>query len=153
MHSELVTKDLLSVKILKVQQIVKLGITKSLNIDPIQLSLEDSLNKLSKEINHKANDMDLLIRKIKEKILSSNCNQKIQLLMLVPISSCNKYIKEKFNDTNYNVQISHKLLQKKGILSSPEEKKIRKKERKFLKRLQIKLLNFIVVMKAAGEAL
>ena len=41
--------------------------------------------------------MDILIGKIKEKKLSSNCNQKIKLLTLVTISWSNK---EEFNVTN-----------------------------------------------------
>ena len=73
-------------KLLEVQQTVKLEIAKLLNIDVVQLSQEDSLNKLSKEVQRKANDMDILIGKIKEKMLSSNHNQKVQLLTLVPIS-------------------------------------------------------------------
>ena len=67
--------------------------------------------------------MDILIGKIKEKMLSSNCNQKIQLLTLIPISWSNKYIEEEFNVTNYIVQISHTLLQKKGILFFPKKKR------------------------------
>ena len=55
-------------KFLQVQQTVKLGIAKTLNIDLVQ---EDSLNKLSKEVQHKANDMDILTGKIKEKVISS----------------------------------------------------------------------------------
>ena len=117
-------------KLLQVQQTVKLGIAKTLNIGLVQLSQEDSLNKLSKEIQCKTNDMDMLIGKIKEKMLRFNCNQKIQLLILVPISWSNKYIEEEFNATNYMVQISCKLLQKKGILSFPEEKKKKKKKKK-----------------------
>ena len=65
--------------------------------------------------------MNILIGKIKKKMLSFNWNQKVQLLTLVPISWSNKYIKE-FNVTNYMVQISRKLLQKKGILPFPEKK-------------------------------
>ena len=37
-------------KLLQVQQTVKLGITKTLNIYPVQLSQEDSLIKLPKEV-------------------------------------------------------------------------------------------------------
>ena len=113
-------------KLLHVQKTVKLGIARTLNIDPEELSQEDSFNKLSKEVKGKANDMDIIIRKIKEKMLISNCNQKIQLLTLVPISWSHKDIEKEFNVTNYMVQISHKLLQKNGILSFPEKKKERK---------------------------
>ena len=74
-------------KLLKVQQTVKLGIAKTLNIDFVEISKEDSLNKIFKEVQ-------VLIGKIKEKILSSNCNRKIQLLRLVSISWSNKYIEE-----------------------------------------------------------
>ena len=73
-------------KLLQAQQTEKLGIAKTLNIDLFHLRQEDSLNKLSNEVQSKANDMDILIGKIKEKILSSNRNQKVQLLTLVPIS-------------------------------------------------------------------
>ena len=55
-------------KLLHVQKTVKLGIARTLNIDPEELSQEDSFNKLSKEVKGKANDMDILIRKIKEKM-------------------------------------------------------------------------------------
>ena len=48
-------------KLLQVQQPEKLGIAMTLNIDVVQLSQEDSLNKLSKEVQCKANDMDILI--------------------------------------------------------------------------------------------
>ena len=113
-------------KLLHVQKTVKLGIARTLNIDPEGLSQEDSFNKLSKEVKGKANDMDILIRKIKEKMLISNRNQKIQLLTLVPISWSHKDIEKEFNVTNYMVQISRKLLQKNGILSSPEKKKGKK---------------------------
>ena len=114
-------------KLLQVQQTVKLGIANPLNIDLVQLSQEDSLNKLSKEVQHKPNDMDILIGKIKEKML--NRNQIIQLLTLVPISLSNKYIEE-FNVTNYTVQISRKLLQKKAVLSFPEKKQNKTKKKK-----------------------
>ena len=110
-------------KLLHVQKTIKLGIAKTLNIDPDQLSQEDSFNKLYKEVKDKANDMDILIRKIKEKMLISDRNQKIQLLTLVPISWSYKDIKKEFNVTNYMVQISRKLLQKNGILTYPEKKK------------------------------
>ena len=99
-------------KLLQVQKTVKLGIANTLNIDLVQLGLEDFLNKLSKEVQWKPNDMNILIGKIKEKMLSSNRNQKIQLLTLVPISWSNKYIEEELNGTNYTVQISRKLPQK-----------------------------------------
>ena len=52
-------------KLLQVQQTVKLGITKTLNLDPVQVSQEDSLNKLSKGVQHKVNDMDILLGKIR----------------------------------------------------------------------------------------
>ena len=55
-------------KLLQVQQTIKMRIAKTLNIDLVQLSQKDSLDKLSKEVQHKANDMDILIGKIKEKI-------------------------------------------------------------------------------------
>ena len=113
-------------KLLHVQKTVKLGIARTLNIDPEELSQEDSINKLSKEVKGKATDMDILIRKIKEKILISNRNQKIQLLTLVPISWSHKDIEKEFNVTNYMVQISRKLLQKNGILSFLEKKRGKK---------------------------
>ena len=77
----LVTQDLLSVKRnVRSSTNSKLRIIKTLYIDPVQLSQEGSLNKLSKEIQHKANGKNQ-----RKKILSSNRNQKIQLLTLVPI--------------------------------------------------------------------
>ncbi|XP_012560034.2 uncharacterized protein LOC105846148 [Hydra vulgaris] len=105
-----------------VQKTVKLGNARTLNIDPEQLIKEDCFNKLSKEVKVKANDMEILIRKIKEKLLISNRNQKIQLLTLVPISWSHKDIEKEFNVTSYMVQISCKLLQKNGILSFIEKK-------------------------------
>ncbi|XP_065665336.1 uncharacterized protein LOC136086777 [Hydra vulgaris] len=113
-------------KLVLVQKTVKLGIARTLNIDPEELSQEDSFNILSKEVKGKANDMDILIRKIKEKMLISNHNQKIQLLTPVPISWSHKDIEKEFNVTNYMVQISRKLLQKNGILSFPKKKKGKK---------------------------
>ena len=56
-------------------------------------------------------------------MLSSNRNQKIQFPTLVPISCSNKYIEEEFNVTNYMVQISRILLQKRGFYLSPKKRK------------------------------
>jgi hypothetical protein len=67
--------------------------------------------------------MDILIKKVKEKMTTSNRKQKIQLLTLVPMSWLYKDIEADFNVSNYMVRSSRKLLENKGILSCPERKK------------------------------
>ena len=55
-------------KLLQVQQTVQLGTAKTLNIDPIQLRQEDSLNKLFNEAQCK----QMTYRKNQRKIFSLN---------------------------------------------------------------------------------
>ena len=113
----------LAVGLMKTNELLKENLDSfltSMNISPLKM--------------HSVTSHSRVIGKIKEKILRSNHNQKIQLLTLVLISWSNKYIEVEFNVTNCTVQISRKLLQKKGILSFPEDKKKKKKEKKYLKR-------------------
>ena len=109
-------------KLLQVQQTLKSEISTALNIDPENLN-ENVPPKIYKYIHGKARDMDRLIEKIKEKMVISNRNQKIQLLTLVPTSWSYKNIDQEFNVTNYMARTSRELLQNKVIPSYPEKKK------------------------------
>ena len=105
---------------LNFQETLQSDIATILNIDPGQLHQEET--NISKDVQCKAKDMDRLIEQIKEKVLISNRNQKIQLLTLIPTSWSHKSIEDEFNVTNYMVRTSRILLQDKGILSFPEKK-------------------------------
>ena len=75
------------------------------------------------EIEQKAKDMDKLLSLIKEKLEITNMfREKIQLLMLVPISWSKKKIMGEFKVGEYAVHQARNLIKEKGIIDQKKAK-------------------------------
>ena len=85
---------------------------------------ESKSDDLAPDLHQKANDLDKLMSLIKEKMTVSNREKKVQMLTLIPLSWTYEKIVSFFpNVTKYMVRQSRKLLNEKGILSKPDQRK------------------------------
>ena len=83
--------------------------------------------KLPKDVQEKIDDMDELIRLMKEKLQTCNTRrEKIQVLTLAPNSWSRKKVAEEFNASDYAVRQARILLKEKGLMALPEPRKGKK---------------------------
>ena len=78
---------------------------------------------ISKEIEQKANDLDIMVDLMKEKIKVSSRKVKIQILTMTPLSWTVRKTANIFGASNYMVRQAFKLRKEHGIFASPEHKK------------------------------
>ena len=91
---------------------------------PEDLTLsENSQPENYKGMKAKADDLDRLVDFMKNKISTSNRQQKIQILTIAPASWSIEKTKTEFNVSAYMVRQARKLAREKGILEMPESKK------------------------------
>ena len=89
--------------------------------------LHEKRPDLTADLNQKANDLDILMDLIKDKMTVSNREKKVQLLTLVPMSwTCEKVVSFFPNVTKYMLRQARSLLAEKGILSKLAQRKGKK---------------------------
>lgn len=106
-------------KVDNVTKAVKRKISKALDYDVPSSDDEEEDTSMVK----KAQDFDVMICLLKEKILSVGRSQKIQILTLAPESWSKEKVMKEFNVSEYIVRQARKLKREKGILAIPDPKK------------------------------
>lgn len=106
-------------KVDNVTKAVKRKILKALDYDVPSSDDEEEDTSMVK----KAQDFDVMISLLKEKILSVGRSQKIQILTLAPESWSKEKVMKEFNVSEYMVRQARKLKREKGILAIPDPKK------------------------------
>ena len=76
-----------------------------------------------KVIQQKAEDLDVLVQLMKDKLNVSNRQRKIQILTIAPRSWSIQKTKEEFQVSEYLVRQARKLALEKGILELPDQKR------------------------------
>ena len=76
-----------------------------------------------KVIQQKAEDLDVLVQLMKDKLKVSNRQRKIQILTMAPRSWSIQKTKEEFQVSEYIVRQARKLASEKGILELPDQKR------------------------------
>ena len=77
---------------------------------------------ISKEIEQKANDLDIMVDLMKEKNKISSRKVKIQILTMIPSSWTVRKTANFFGVSNYMVRQAFKLRKEHGFFASPEHK-------------------------------
>ena len=83
----------------------------------------DDKHKLQKEEKDKAEQFDILVTLVNEKLQVSDNTTKLQLLTLAPQSWAIPKVAEVFNVSQYKVRQSRKLFREKGLLAVKNKKK------------------------------
>ena len=106
------------------KKVIQKQISEAMNVttESIQIS-EPSIPDNYDEVKKKADDLDILVALMKEKLKVSNRGQRLQILTLAPRSWSILKTMEEFEVTAYMVRQARKLAAEKGILGTPNEKK------------------------------
>ena len=87
----------------------------------LEVREEDQLHNM-KVIQQKAEELDVLVQSMKDKLRVSNTQRKIQILTIAPHSWSIQKAKEEFQVSEYIIRQARKLASEKGILELPSQK-------------------------------
>ena len=76
-----------------------------------------------RDTKNKAEELDRLHATMKEKLVTASNTEKLQILTLLPDSWSPNYCSEYFGVSEYLIQSTRELKQRKRILSQPSKKK------------------------------
>ena len=89
-----------------------------------EIECSEQENAISEEMKKKASDLDRIVELMKDKIQISPQKTKIQVLTMTPSSWSVRKTAEVFDVSNYMVRKAFRLREEKGILATPEAKKV-----------------------------
>ena len=105
------------------------NVARTINVTPEEVNLDTSTTEDVDLLRIKAENFDRLMQLIKEKLSTIKTNREIILVLtLAPETWSIKKVANFFNVTNYTARKARSLVQKKGILALPDQKKKRKKK-------------------------
>ena len=111
-------------KLKEEEEILKKQVAEVADVLPEELNPhENNEPEDIKELKKKAGDLDTLVGHMKDKIKTSNNRQKKQVLTMMPPSGSIKRAQNEFEVSEYMVREAKKLVEEKGSLELPDQKK------------------------------
>eukprot|EP00112_Aurelia_sp_Birch-Aquarium-sp1_P018720 Seg4505.3 transcript_id=Seg4505.3/GoldUCD/mRNA.D3Y31 product="hypothetical protein" protein_id=Seg4505.3/GoldUCD/D3Y31 len=111
-------------KLKKQGETIQKNVAEVINVMPESIKpMQSAVPSDYAELKKKANDFDILVSLMKEKLKISNRQKKIQILTMAPHSWSIQHTANEFQVSEYMVRQERKIAAEKGVFEMPDQKK------------------------------